>query len=260
MPHSRQPRSANASPVPGPGRLPPPLDGDRFGLGLSAYPSRLPLMTTLTLIRHGEAHVNRPNPDGFYSLIDRHGLTERGVEQAQLLRDRLVREKARPDAVITSSFLRAQQTASIVCDGLGVDPVVSDEIQEWRPGDDAEVIAIDDAMGSWNRILAGHDHDTRMTPGSESHNEFLSRADRALGQIADDYTGSTVLVFTHGGIIGRSFVTFLDLPPQRSMLGIRSQHTSMTEWQRIAEIDEPTWQLCRYNDVAHLSARDGAWA
>lgn len=211
-------------------------------------------MTTLWLIRHGEAHVNRPNPDGTYSLIDRHGLTESGVKQAQMLRDRLVREEVTPDVVITSSFPRAHQTASIVCEGLGVDPQVSHEIQEWRPGDEAEVIPVGQALGSWNRILAGHDHDVRITPGSESHNEFLSRADRALLQIADEHTELTVLVFTHGGIIGRSFVTFLDLPPRRSLLGIRSHHTSITEWCRTTELGERTWQLNRYNDVAHLEA------
>ncbi len=215
-------------------------------------------MTTLWLIRHGEAHVNQPNPDGTYSLIDRHGLTESGIHQAQLLRDRLVREEVRPDVVITSSFRRAHQTATIVCEGLGVEPQVSHEIQEWRPGDDAEAIPIGEALGSWNRILAGHDHDVRITPGSESHNEFLSRADRALVQIADEHADRTVLLFTHGGIIGRSFVTFLDLPARQSLLGIRSRHTSITEWRRTSELDEPIWQLNRYNDVAHLDGAEAA--
>jgi probable phosphoglycerate mutase len=211
-------------------------------------------MTTIWLIRHGEAHVNQPNPDGTFSLIDRHGLTESGVQQAELLRDRLVREEVRPDAVVTSSFPRAQQTASIVCEGLGVEPQIDHEIQEWRPGDEAEVIPMGEALGSWNRILAGHDHDVRVTPGAESHNEFLSRVDRALTQIAVDHADHTVLVFTHGGVIGRSFVTFLDLPPQRALLGIRGRHTSITEWHRTVELGQPTWQLSRYNDVAHLGA------
>jgi len=211
-------------------------------------------MTTLWLIRHGEAHVNQPNADGTYSLIDRHGLTERGLEQAGRLRDRLAREGVQPDAVVTSSFKRAAQTAEIVCGALDVEPLVSHEIQEWRPGDDAEVIPVGDATGSWDRVLAGHDHDVRLTPGSESHNEFLARADRALLQLADDHADRTVLVFTHGGIIGRSFVTYLGLPPRNSLLGIRSLHTSITEWRRTPVGNEHVWQLNRYNDVAHLSA------
>ncbi len=214
-------------------------------------------MTTIWLIRHGEAHVNQPNDDGTYSLIDRHGLTDRGVEQATRLRDRLVRDEVRPDVVVTSSFRRALQTAMIVCGGLEVEPVVNHEMQEWRPGDDTEVIPVADAVGSWSRILAGHDHDLRITPGSESHNEFLSRADQALLQLAEDHADKTVLVFTHGGVIGRSFVTFLGLPARSSLVGIRSLHTSITEWRRSPahpdpEHAEPIWQLSRYNDVAHL--------
>lgn len=210
-------------------------------------------MTTLWLVRHGDAHVNHPNADGSYSLIDRNGLTERGVEQATRLRDRLVAEGVSPDIVITSSFLRAQQTASIVCEGLGADPLVDDDVQEWRPGDDAEVIPLGTAIGSWRRILAGHDHDIRITPGSESHNEFLTRVDQALTRIAHDHSDRTIVVFTHGGVIGRSFVTFLGLPQRSSLLGIRSLHTSITEWRQVTELDEPTWQLSRYNDVAHLA-------
>jgi 2,3-bisphosphoglycerate-dependent phosphoglycerate mutase len=214
-------------------------------------------MTTLWLIRHGEAHVNQPNDDGTYSLVDRHGLTELGTEQASKLRDRLVRQGVQPDVVVSSSFRRALQTAVIVCGGLGVEPLVSHDLQEWRPGDDADVIPVADALGSWSRILEGHDHDLRITPGSESHNEFLTRADRALRQLADDHANKTVLVFTHGGIIGRSFVTFLGLPARSSLVGIRSLHTSITEWRRSpAHPDpahaEPVWQLNRYNDVAHL--------
>lgn len=211
-------------------------------------------MTTLWLIRHGEAHVNQPGADGTFSLVDRHGLTDRGVEQARLLRERLVREQVRPDAVICSSFPRAHQTASIVCEALGVDPLVDDDVQEWRPGEQRQAVAMADALGTWQRILAGHDHDVRVSPDAETHNEFLTRADQALMRIADEHPGRTVLVFTHGGVIGRSFVTFLGLPPRSALVGLRSVHTSITEWHR--QVGEATWVLGRYNDATHLTGSD----
>jgi probable phosphoglycerate mutase len=209
-------------------------------------------VTTLWLIRHGEAHVNRPAADGSYSLFDEHGLTERGVEQARLLRDRLVREALSPDTVIASSFPRALQTAEIVCEALGVDPVVDHDVQEWRPGDDRETLPLADALASWQRIIDGHDHDLRVTPSAETHNEFLTRVDRALLRIADEQADRTCLVFTHGGVIDRSFVTFLGLPPRSSLISLRTTHTSITEWRRTQELDEPTWVLGRYNDASHL--------
>ena len=70
--------------------------------------------------------------------------------------------------------------------------------------------------------LAGHDHDVRISPGSESHNEFWSRVDPALRRLSDTHADRTVLVFTHGGVIDRSFVTFLGLPPDRSLTGLHS--------------------------------------
>lgn len=209
-------------------------------------------MTTLWLIRHGEAHVNQPGVDGSWSLIDRHGLTDRGVEQAERLRDRMVREDVTPDAVITSSFPRAQQTASIVCAALGVEPLVDDDVQEWRPGQQRQTLASTDLLGTWQRIVAGHDHDLRVTPDAETHNEFLTRADQALTRIADEHPQRTVLVFTHGGVIGRSFVTFLGLPPRSALVGLRSVHTSITEWHRTTAGDESRWLLARYNDATHL--------
>ena len=213
-------------------------------------------MTRLWLIRHGEAHVNIATPDNTYALVDRAGLTERGTRQAGLLRDRLVRENITPDVIITSSLPRALQTASIVCEGLGVEPVIDDEVQEWRPGDDLRPLPIAEGVANWQRILAGHDHDIRLTPGSESHNEFLARANRALIRIADERAENTVLVFTHGGVIAQSFVTFLGLAPRSSLVGLRTTHSSITEWRQDTDLalglDQPTWVLRRYNDATHL--------
>lgn len=213
-------------------------------------------MTTLWLIRHGEAHVNHPLPDGSYSLVDRLGLTDRGVEQARRLRDRLRREGVRPDAVVSSGFPRAQQTAEIVCEALGVEIEVDHDVQEWRPGDERQQLTEQQALATWHRILDGHDHDLRVSPTAETHNEFLARADHALLRIADQHPERTVLVFTHGGIIDRSFVTFLGLPPRSSLVGLRSQHTSITEWHRTIDRNEPLWVLSRYNDTNHLLGSD----
>jgi|tagenome__1003787_1003787.scaffolds.fasta_scaffold20934667_2 probable phosphoglycerate mutase len=224
-------------------------------------------MTKLWLIRHGEAHVNHLAADGSYQLHDEHGLTERGVEQAVALGRRLVAEGVKPDAVICSSFERACQTANIVCEQLGIEPKLSDEVQEWRPGTDLSTIAVAEAEASWRRILAGEDHDARLSPQSESHREFCARVDKALAEIADAHLGTTVLVFTHGGVVDRSFVSFLGVPARKALLGLRTKHTSITEWQRpdLPHLrdwpdspDEPTWVLARYNDAAHLEPHQQA--
>lgn len=208
-------------------------------------------MTTLWLIRHGEAHVNQPLSDGSYSLIDRDGLTERGLEQARLLGERLAGEQVAPDAVVASSFPRARQTAEVVCASLGVDLVLDDDVQEWRPGERREHVTSAEAELTWQRILDGHDHDLRVAD-AETHNEFQTRVDGALRRIAEDHADRLVLVITHGGIVSRSFVTFLGLPPRQSLVGLHTRHTSITEWRHFDAPGAPRWVLRRYNDATHL--------
>lgn len=73
-------------------------------------------MTKLVLIRH--AHYDSDVPDG--------GLTERGIQQAESLANRLQTDH-RPDAIFCSPVLRAFQTATIIADGLGGNmPVTQD--------------------------------------------------------------------------------------------------------------------------------------
>jgi probable phosphoglycerate mutase len=210
-------------------------------------------MTRIWLIRHGAAHVNHVDPDGSaYTLIDREGLTDQGRRQAELLRDRLTAERVTPDAVVSSTFPRARQTAEILCQALDLHPHLADDLQEWRPGDDVEQLPVSEAFDIWSRILRGHDHDVRISPRSESHSDFVTRADEALRRVAREYDGQLVLVVTHGGVIDRSLVTYLGLPHLSSLSGLAARHTSITEWRQVDGFGEPTWRLERYNDAAHL--------
>ncbi|MEO8329332.1 MAG: histidine phosphatase family protein [Candidatus Nanopelagicales bacterium] len=204
-------------------------------------------------MRHGEAHVNMSRNDGLVHVDDELGLTERGVEQAQRLRDRIAKDsEIRPDVIISSTFRRASQTASIASEHLTVPITSNDEIQEWRIGPDAADVTLETALASWQRICAGTGHDDRLSPLTESHNEFISRVDAELLRIADAHAGQDVLVFTHGGVVGRSFQTFLGLSQAAPLVGIHPKHAALTEWHLAEEFGTLTWVLGRYNDATHL--------
>ena len=64
-------------------------------------------------------------------------------------------------------------------------------------------------LQSWDRIRSGEGHDERLSPQTETHNEFISRVDDALHQLPASYPEQNVVVFTHGGVIA-SFAD--DLP------------------------------------------------
>jgi probable phosphoglycerate mutase len=210
-------------------------------------------MTKIWLVRHGEAHVNQARDDGLMHLVDEHGLTDTGVAQAKRLGERLATDpEITPDVILSSTFARARETATIAAADLGVPIVDDDSLQEWRPGPDAHGLTLEDAMAAWGRVYAGLGHDDRLSPLTETHNEFVARADAALSRIAAEHQDQQVLVFTHGGLIGRSFVTFLGLPPATALAGVHPRHTSLTEWTRTDEFGGPIWQLARYNDATHL--------
>jgi len=187
-------------------------------------------------------------------LIDEEGLTELGLSQVMALKQRLANNgEIEPDVVIASSFPRALQTAKVVNELWSLPLVESDEVQEWRPGADTVGLTLDDLMASWNRVRAGDGHDHRLTPLTETHNEFINRVDAALTQIAADHKDQGVAVFTHGGVISRSLVTFLGLPPAAAINAIHADHTSITEWRRQDHNPHAAWLLVRYNDAAHLT-------
>jgi probable phosphoglycerate mutase len=214
-------------------------------------------MTRIWLIRHGEAHVNHVPEDGLLRVVDEDGLTPRGWQQAEMLRERMVRtSEIAPDVVVTSTFMRAQQTAHIVSKAWDVPVVESDDVQEWRLGSDAIGLTVDQALLSWDRIRSGEGHDERLSPGTETHNEFISRVDDALHQLPARYPEQNVVVFTHGGVIARSLTTYLGLQPEAAINGIHAAHTSITEWRQQPESTLAPWMLVRYNDHSHLLDRE----
>ena len=204
-------------------------------------------------MRHGEAHVNSGRDDGLIHVVDEDGLTEMGIEQAARLRDRIAKQTdVRPDVVIASTFRRASQTAEIASESLRVPIVHNDAVQEWRIGPDAEGVTFDEAIAAWERVCRGEGHDERLTPLTETHNEFIARVDAELLRIASEYEGQEVLVFTHGGVITRSFQTFMGLSQATPLSGVHPRHTGLTEWTLVEQFGAPTWVLARYNDATHL--------
>jgi probable phosphoglycerate mutase len=213
-------------------------------------------MTKLWLIRHGEAHINQPRGDGLVSWVDEYGLTTAGIEQAELLAGRLVADpEINPNVIVASSYPRARQTAEIAGVALGLAVHLEDDLQEWRPGPDTQGLTLVEALASWERVRAGEGHDDRLSPGTETHNEFIERVDTTLVRLAGQQVGHEVLVFTHGGVIGRSFTTLMGVPHASTLNGLYAKHTSLTEWSLAEDINPPRWLLGRYNDATHLANR-----
>jgi len=158
--------------------------------------SDLQCPVTVLVVRHGESEGNVGHrlsaaPPG-------EPLTARGQGQAAALAQRLrTRKIAR---VYASPLLRAQQTGQILADGLGVQLGTVDGVHEVGMGRCEGSVAAEDWAHIDTAFLHWSEGDLGLRiDGGESGHEIVHRMRSALGAIADQHRGETVVVVSHGG-------------------------------------------------------------
>ncbi len=205
-------------------------------------------MTHLYLIRHGDAAATSTNP------MEDPQLTTLGVAQAERLRDRLAATgEIRADALISSTMLRARQTAEIIAPALKLPILYSDDVQEWRfPAD--ETLNVDEYIEYFKRIPHEQKPFFQAMPGAESWVQFMLRASVALNRLTQEHEEKTIVVVCHGGVIDASFHLFLHLSILHLAASSFDTHnTSITHWYRtMHELHPMSWALETYNDIMHL--------
>jgi len=179
-------------------------------------------MTKIYFVRHGESEANllrEISNRGF-----KHGLTERGIQQAE----QLARELRRvPFArIYTSPIKRAFQTAEILSQVLKIPLEITPALREFDCGElegksDPESWAIFDQVveqwqeGNW----AAH------IPGGESHIDIQTRFIPFIEALIQKYARENILLVGHGGTYRCMFplvVTNLDLT---TLSNLNIQHT-----------------------------------
>ena len=213
-----------------------------------------PDATRVVLIRHGEATCNVVGLVGGRAGCS--GLTPTGRQQARALRTRLLGGKELSDAaaLYTSVLPRALETAEIAFAGTGLEhDITADcDLCELHPGE-ADGLTWDEFRHRYGEPDFDADPDQVVAPGGESWRSFVARASGALTRVAEAHPSERVVVVCHGGVIEASLVAFLPVAPDRPRLGLVTEHTSITEWERTGD----RWRLLRYNDAAHLHPGPG---
>jgi len=151
----------------------------------------------LLLVRHGQTSSN------VHSLLDTAvpgaGLTDLGRRQAEALVPALAHEPI--GAVLASTLVRTQQTATPLAAALGLAVQVHDGLREISAGD-LEMLgdtdAIETYLGTAFAWCSGRPG-VRM-PGGESGTEAYARFDAVVGGLVASGVG-TALVVSHGAII-----------------------------------------------------------
>lgn len=225
-------------------------------------------LTHLYLIRHGEAVSNVDPTAPTAGMRGDLGLTPRGVQQAERLRDRLIATgELQPDVFIASTLPRARQTAEIIAPAFGDLPIIWD--------DDVQELNVGEADGTpWNEIKA-QVPDLRFepwkpfSPGGENWPRFMMRVGTALERIVREHYGKTVVVVCHGGVVDTSFLLFAGLAGMtRPALEFHTRNTSITHWELRSrpaawltmdrEVEPLSWVLHRYGDDLHIRDLDTA--
>ncbi len=201
-------------------------------------------MAKLLLVRHGRTRLYQS--DRFWGSTD-IALSDLGVKQAELVRDRLAGEKI--SAVFSSALSRTRVSAEIIaaphrkkvtcvtelneCNFGFVEGLTFNEIQQKYP-DLAEV-------------LLGYDTDTQF-PGGESFGDLNKRVQTFLPALEEYTVKDTVLIVGHGGTLPLFVCHLLGIPINKwRQFRITQGSLSIIETYREGSF------LTLLNDTSHLT-------
>ena len=200
-------------------------------------------LTQLILIRHGETVWNREG------RIQGHldsALTEEGVAQAIACGQRLAGESI--DAFYSSDMGRARRTAELIGKPLGLSATPIESLREraYGEGEGLTYAEIDARFReAFSREHAVDEH--YAIPGGESKRTFHDRIVAALGDLANRHAGQTVLVVTHGGVLGVVH-RWIHGEPVASAHKIAIPNVAINRIEHV----QGHWRIDIWGDVAHL--------
>ena len=152
--------------------------------------------TNIYLIRHGEPEAS--SRGRCYGKLD-YGLSPKG--EAQIKKSLAYFEKLQLDTIIASPRKRATESARIIAEAKGLEPLIEPDFAEINFGlldgmlyEDAERLH-PVVYQEWMS------HPTRVQfPEGESFGTFKTRVLEAFTRIISQHQGKTVAIFSHGGI------------------------------------------------------------
>lgn len=197
------------------------------------------------LIRHGESVLNVAHR---ITCKDRVGeLTEKGRDQArragQWLKDKEI------EAIYTSPFERAQETAGLIGEVIGLTPEIDDDLHELDCG---ELEGRDD-KAAWDIVAAAMtqwkagEWEARFTESGESLREARDRLQAALLR-ACRHDGNVALV-THGGVMSRVLPYLLNTEEGIAI----NDHMANTGIVTVEPCDDGRYICGGWNLVEHLA-------
>lgn len=154
-------------------------------------------MTTIYLIRHA---MSMGNDDGYYCGHRDVSLSEKGYAQLELLAERFANVEL--NRIYSSPLQRAYETAKAVNRAHELDITLKYDLIEFDAGD-FQGRTFDEINRIYREEFECYKHDPGnfCAPGGESAEQLRERSVNTMRAIAQENSGKTVAVVSHGDFI-----------------------------------------------------------
>jgi 2,3-bisphosphoglycerate-dependent phosphoglycerate mutase len=197
------------------------------------------LSYTFTFLRHGESVGNAE--ERFQGQSD-FPLTDVGRAQAHTLAERWLRAGTKFDLAVTSSLVRAKETAEIVASILKI-PLEIDPTWVERDNGELSGLTREEVEERFPRPEFITPYDSFGESG-EGDWELYLRAGKAVHELIKRPAGKYLIV-THGGLLNKVMYAILGIPVQANSNGpsFRFENTGFATFQYVPSRHQ--WRLLR---------------
>ena len=208
------------------------------------------------------------------SLLVRHGVTPHSVERrfsgsggdhdpslTELGRQQIeaaARELARrggAEVLICSPMVRTRESAQIIGEHIGLEPVVVDGLQEARFGQwDGHTFA--EVMEKWPAQMSGWLGSPEIAPpGGESVRQVFDRVSAAFDKVLTAYPGKRIVIAAHVGTIRSLTVRALGAP----LTSINRLEIAPASLTTLSWYADGNASLRAFSEAAHLDELQQTW-
>ena len=191
------------------------------------------------LVRHGETEQNATGIFQGYSPVP---LSAWGRQQATLVAERLI--SIRPQVLYSSDLRRAQETADIISQQLGLPVRLCEGLREWNVG--TWIGQPTDAYLTHLHTLGAHQV-THVPEGGESQLQTQARVVAQMQELAGQHAAETIVCVSHGKAIDLLARHILGLDVMQPP-AFHIANTSVN----IFSFQHGAWEVVTLNEVRHL--------
>ncbi len=196
-------------------------------------------------VRHGETEWNA---EGRFCGRTDVPLSEAGRGQARLLAVRV--KPLCVNVLYSSPLLRALETARIIGEVIGTDPVIDPRLTELNYGA-WEGLTLEEIKRAGPAIYKAWDRDpgSLAPPQGESGEQLIERVMPFLADVAQIHPGGNVMVVCHKTVCRLLACHIMGVPLREYRQAVPMENAALN----VFEMTDGVWRVAKLNDTSHLA-------